>query len=148
MNNKVIKGSESWRETIPDEYSMKCVQSYNDNNKYRVLRVSFVRGVPGIGFVQDYGAIIMPAEIKEIIISKNDSAMPSLYFVKDGKISYQNEVSKFDICLPRDCMVDIEQTFYYSGKEYEKQKSEESSPEWIKEFAKENKADVLYYKFA
>ena len=147
MDNKIIKGSESWKETIPDEHAMKCIQSYADNNKYRVLRISFVRGMPSVGFVQDYGAIIMPIEIKEIIISKNGYPMPSLYFVEDGKISYQNEVSKFDICLPHDCMVEVEQTFYYSGKEAGKQKSEESSPDWIKKFAKENKADVLYMKF-
>ena len=146
MDNKIIKGSESWKEIIPDEHAMKCIQSYADNNKYRVLRISFVRGMSGVGFIQDYGAVIMPIEIKEIIISRNGS-MPSLYFVEDGKISYQNEVSKFDICLPRDCMVEVEQIYYYSGKEYGKGKSEEASPDWIKKFAEENKADVLYMKF-
>lgn len=146
MDNKIIKGSESWRENIPEEHAMKCIQSYEDNNKYRILRISFVRGMSGVGFVQDYGAVIMPIEIKEIIISRTGS-MPSLYFVEDGKISYQNEISKFDICLPQDCMVEVEKTFHYSGKEYGKEESQESSPYWIREFAKENKADVLYMKF-
>ena len=146
MDNKIIKGSESWRETIPEEHAMKCIQSYENNSKYRILRISFVRGMSGVGFVQDYGVVIMPIEIKEIIISRTGS-MPSLYFVEDGKISYQNEISKFDICLPQDCMVEVEKTFHYSGKEYGKEESQESSPYWIREFAKENKADVLYMKF-
>ena len=157
MRSGIIEGSEKWVERIPDEYAIKHIEAYiSPVEKHKmILKFSYVKNccrAYGAGFVKRIGLLKAVHNIGEmiegIIICLNDvSEQPGVYYKTKSRFYYVGNLSK---CEDTDIVykpLNFSNILYYSGRNFERQKSYESSPEWLKEFAMERGANVAYFEF-
>ena len=155
MTPEIIPGSEMWINSIPDEYAIKYTGEISDN-RHRILGFRFVKPVCrlyGSGFISMHGMIKIPLNIKEIIIASNDiSTMPDVYAGKGKTFSFVGcltastwkDLEHLDILLYQRRFKNI---YYYSDREFERQRSDANAPKWLMEFAKKHYSSVAYFEF-
>ena len=153
MSNQIIKGSENWVKDIPEKHAIKCVEQYKSlqDERDRVLKFVYVepicRGV-GHGFVEVYGIINVPINTEGIVVVKNDfSEVADIYFREDGELTYGGPLSKCASACVAHQPPEFSEIFHYSERDIEREKSDENAPEWLKELARENSANVAYFEF-
>ena len=152
----IIEGSEKWIERIPDEYAIKHVEAYVyplTNNM--ILKFDYVKnccGAYGAGFVKKTGIFKTPHNIGEyvegIVILQNDlSEQPSVYYKEGLYIRYKGHLSKCEVDNIVYKPLKFSNIIHYSGRNIEKQKSDENVPDWLKELADAHGANVAYFEF-
>lgn len=157
MKNCIIEGSENWIERVPDEYAIKHVEAYISpvERDKMVLKFTYVKnccGAYGAGFLKKTGLLKVTHNIVEfmegIIILQDDlSEQPNVYFKTRNMIKYAGNLSKCEIDNIVYRPLKFSSTSYYSGRNNERQKSEEDAPEWLKKIATKAKANVAYFEF-
>jgi len=157
MRKGIIDGSETWIKRVPDKYAIKHVEAYLsaiDKNKM-ILKFFYVKNccrVLGSGFIEKCGIIKVPFNIGEyvdgIIICQNDvSECLSFYSKTENEIKYEGQVTKCEVFDLYYKPHNFSKTIYYSERDIERQKYDEHAPEWLKDFARRNGANVVYYEF-
>jgi len=156
-SNCIIEGSEKWVERVPDEYAIKHVEAYvsSVNRGNMVLKFEYVKNccrALGTGFVQRCGFVSLPFNIGEfiegIVICIDDiSEQPSLYYKNRRGLDYICQLKKCEILETEYKPLEFSEIIHYSERNIERQKSDETAPEWLKEFARERGANVAYFKF-
>lgn len=153
----IIEGSEKWIERVPDEYAIKHVEAYiSPVDSYKmILKFTYVKNccrAYGSGFIKKTGilkAIYNIGELIEgIVILQNDlSEQPSVYYKRKYNIDYIGPLTKCEVDNIVHQPLEFSNTIHYSERLKEKQKSDENAPEWLKEFAREQGANVAYFEF-
>lgn len=153
----VIEESEKWIELVPDEYAIEHVEAYTslfEKNKM-VLKFLYVKNccrACGMGFVQKCGTVKVPFNIGEfiegIVICLDDiSEQPSIYYKNRLGLDYICQLEKSGIFETIYKPLKFSKIVHYSERNIERQKSDENAPIWLKEFARENGANVAYFEF-
>lgn len=147
----IIEGSENWVGQVPEEYAIKCVRRFSaPENPKEYLAFSFVEPANILaveaGFVKGYGLVKLKPRMKEIVIAQNDLTSPPAILVRDGEdLELLGYLSKL-INTVSDEQPEFEEVYHYSGRTSGMQKCDEDAPEWLKEFAIEQNANVAYFK--
>ena len=153
MSIEVIRGSEKWTKVVPDEYAIKCIEQYPavDDKRDRILKFLFlapVCRVPGSGFTQMCGIAKVPMNTEGIVIIQDDLwMMPEIYFRQNEKLIYGGTLKKCEICWAVYAAPKFSKISHYSEMNVGKQKSDESAPEWLKEFVKKHSGNAAYFEF-
>lgn len=150
---EIIKGSKEWIEKVPDEYCIKCLSKKDLSSGYTEMSFAYVKNSNrsvGSGFMQSYGIAKVPSYSEGVIIAIHDSSDPPEIYcidVDNGGAEFIGSLKRCSEKLIIKNQHGFSNIYYYSERTFEKQKSDENSPEWLKEFARKLSASVAYFQF-
>lgn len=158
MKKDIIIGSEKWIRFVPNEYAIECVERYISpiDKNYEIYKFYCVQrhsDKVGEGFVRKCVIAKLPFNIAEfiegIIICQHDVLnLPSIYYKRNNDITYEgilNDCEVFEIIYKKPKFSKI---FHYSERTFERQKTDELAPEWLKKFSRDmNNSNVAYFEF-
>lgn len=157
MCNEIIKGSQKWVERVPDEYAIKHIEAYISpvEKSNMILKFSYVKnccGLYGAGFTRKIGMLRVDHNVGEfiegIVILINDVSMqPSVFYKEKDNISYKGQLEKCEVDNIVYKPLEFSNVIHYSARTLEKQKSDEDAPEWLKNLAETQGANVAYFEF-
>ena len=150
---KIINGSSSWGNIVPDDYAMKCVyrKETADGEEFIISFVNPCTEDLDAGFCQGFSKFKVPNDVKDIVVAKNDiCSTPYLILMKNEKkvndSRFLCNISDEELNKYKDKMQNNNKTFknviYCSVKN---QKSDEDAPEWLKNMANVY-GNVVYFK--
>jgi len=153
MKTCIIKGSENWIKTVPDEYAIKCIEEYPSSfdKQERILKFLFVTAacrLMGAGFNQICGIAKVPSNTQGVVISQNDfSMMADIYFRNNEELTYGGPLIKCEIFEAIHKPPKFSKLYHYSERNIERQKADTDAPDWLKEFARKSGSNVAYFEF-